>query len=82
MSELTKCNYCTLKSIERRTRLSGEKVITRPAKGGGIDVFRVKAGREHFAAWLMELTAHCVCFGESSEPPPLTAHLRCEEVPF
>lgn len=65
MSELTRCNYCTLKDIKRKAKKEGKKVIVKRGKhnfedsfmGPGIDVFI----DDKKTAWFMELTNHCVC---------------------
>lgn len=74
MSEKTRCNYCTLKWLERVAAKTNREVVqeegddeTKRVVGvKGTNVYLVPAGRElnrdvHFAAWLMELTDHCVC---------------------
>lgn len=63
MSELTRCNYCTLEDIKRRAKKDGEVVTTRPAKGGGVEVATHKPGEEpkEFGVWFMVLPDHCCC---------------------
>lgn len=63
MSELTRCNYCTLRDIKRNAKIHGEVVTVRPAKGGGIEVATHKPDEDpdSFSVWFMELTDHCVC---------------------
>lgn len=63
MSELTSCNYCTLQRIKREARERGERVLLRPAKGGGIECATHKPNEQpkKFTVWFMELTDHCVC---------------------
>jgi hypothetical protein len=67
MSDLTSCNYCTLKRIRKDAKENG-KIVVLKASGfmGGIDVFVLKRGekldrKEHFCAWLMEIPDRCVC---------------------
>jgi len=65
MSERTRCNYCTLKWLERVAAKTKREVVQEPGEGG-TNVYLVPVGRElncnvHFAAWLMELTDHCDC---------------------
>ncbi len=62
MSELTQCNYCSLKSIKRRAKEKNQKVVLKPAKKGkyymgGQDVFV----NGEFVAWFMELSNRCCC---------------------
>jgi sugar phosphate isomerase/epimerase len=65
MSELTPCNYCSLKTIKRRAEKHGLKVtviggtvyahppdVTEPAKA---------EGDKYWTAWMMEITDYCVC---------------------
>jgi hypothetical protein len=70
MSELTPCNYCTLKSIKRRaeeggmtvTLLNGD-VYVHPAT---VAIKELSSGEDgereqYWRAWFMKLTDHCVC---------------------
>ena len=63
MSELTPCNYCTLKHIRARAREDGEKVTLAKPKDKDMDELMEVAvsldGEE--VAWFMKLTDHCVC---------------------
>lgn len=70
MSELTQCNYCSLKNIKRHAKREGKVVTLRPAKRekyymGGLDVFVHPKGvvptQKHFKAWFMELGNSCCC---------------------
>lgn len=66
VSELTPCNFCSLKRMKERAELSGKEVILR-----GLDAYIVPKGQplptdpaeleKAWAAWFMELTNHCVC---------------------
>lgn len=75
MSELTSCNYCTLRAIRNRAP-KGARVIVREHDGrfsgfeGGVDVFVVPAGiavsddddlGSYHKCWFMELTTKCAC---------------------
>ena len=44
MSDLTRCNYCTLQNIKRRAKEEGNKVILKPGWRGGTDVYVVPKG--------------------------------------
>ena len=64
MSDLTQCNYCSLKQIKRNAKEGGKKVEVAPATiefeasvGKGV---HVKVDGK-IVAWFMELTNHCVC---------------------
>ncbi len=67
MSDLTSCNYCTLRRIRAEAKREKKKVkiVTTKYVGemrefksqGGVDIL-VDGER---VAWLMELTNHCVC---------------------
>lgn len=76
MSELTLCNYCSLKQIERLAEAAGEKVIvyrntayTVPkalSKKAFLDLPDgdpdKKTGKgKYFSAWFMQLPDHCCC---------------------
>ena len=71
MSELTQCNFCSLRTIERKAKAAKKQVSTIYNKEhGGMDVFvhpkKVKISqenkpKEYFVAWFMELSTHCVC---------------------
>ena len=76
MSELTRCNYCSLQNIKRRAKEQGARVYVRPSKfmGGGYDIFVVSAGDKldasvdkdgncgwQWVSWMMEIPDHCVC---------------------
>jgi hypothetical protein len=61
MSELTSCNYCTLKRIKARAEKDGNQVIVK-----GQNVYVIPKGRkltpeDKFTIWFMSLTNHCVC---------------------
>jgi len=75
MSELTPCNYCTLRRIRERAKVSGVRVtVLRDAKWGlgGVNVYvhpvkvNVRKLREYDrgkyrAAWFMEVGQSCEC---------------------
>jgi hypothetical protein len=50
MSELTECNFCTLRGMKRRAKAQGKRVITLPGRltdaglPRGIDVYTVPPG--------------------------------------
>jgi hypothetical protein len=65
MSELTPCNYCSLKKIKIRAEKEG-KIVT--AVGQDIYIHPPEVERKdlhedgpYWAAWMMEITDHCVC---------------------
>jgi hypothetical protein len=72
MSELTPCNYCSLRNIRRRAERKGLNVTLRH-EGSGTTVYIHPSDvtefplredgepDEYFAAWFMALTDHCVC---------------------
>lgn len=73
MSELTRCNFCTLQSIRRYQKGTGAKV-RQISRGGWITIYVVPKGKklntkrkvdgnpsEQFVASFMELTSFCVC---------------------
>jgi hypothetical protein len=57
MSELTRCNYCTLQSIKAR---HGEDQVFIRYNGHGWLEVRIH-GKDEPLAWFLILTAHCVC---------------------
>lgn len=73
MSELTPCNYCTLRRIKARAKKKDQRVTTTPAKNsrGGIDILMyprhlgakdARADRKKYkVAWLMKITNKCCC---------------------
>ena len=70
MSELTQCNFCTLKDIKRRAEVQHKKVsILGDSLNGGKRIYvhpkKVKLSQdnkeEYFVAWFMELTDSCAC---------------------
>jgi len=71
MSELTRCNYCTLADIKRRAKEGNKRVIQKWSKPGGVDVYVLPKDRKKYqheeppeaskVAWLAALTSHCVC---------------------
>lgn len=46
MSELTKCNFCSLRELKRRARKEGTRIVIRanPGKLKGVDVYLVPKG--------------------------------------
>jgi hypothetical protein len=75
MSELTRCNYCDLRSIERGAKQDDMVITKLVGWKGGIDVFVHPSGAEitkksqgdnhphqkWFRAWFMSITDHCCC---------------------
>lgn len=70
MSELTRCNYCSLNSIKQRAKRSGKQVTTQRREDGWLEVYvhpaEVKIvtdeDREVYRqASMMAVTDHCVC---------------------
>jgi hypothetical protein len=76
MSELTKCNYCDLKSIRRRARARGEKIVVVgqtayriPKSMSKRDFMKLPTGSvdartgkgKYFVAWFMAIPDHCCC---------------------
>jgi len=70
MSEFTTCNYCKLRDIKANAKKTNSKVkIKSDIKYGGKKVFIYNESEqldesedsEHFEAWFMALTDHCVC---------------------
>lgn len=57
MSDLTPCNWCTLRWMRAEAKRTGARITTAPAKDGGTDVFR----NGQWIAWFMELTDRCAC---------------------
>jgi len=63
MSELTICNYCRLKRMQKR----GFRIVKKPSLlGEGYNIYRIPKGqkldrKEHWIGWMMEITDHCVC---------------------
>lgn len=56
MSELTRCNYCTLQDVRRRN--PGKRVSTRRDEHGWL---RVLIDGEPAGISFLELTTRCVC---------------------
>ena len=68
MSELTKCNYCTLQTISYQAVCEGKEVAIRPKwnpEFDGFDVFvhpkNETPKQEHWVCWFMELGNGCGC---------------------
>ena len=73
MSELTSCNYCTLKRIQARAKREGKKVTLLPSVFmGGTEVYvhtkhvdirklSDKDREQHPSSWLMAIPDHCCC---------------------
>lgn len=73
MSELTPCNFCTLRRIKARAKKKDQRVIATPAKNslGGTDVLvypkhlgakDARADRKQYkVARLMKITDKCCC---------------------
>lgn len=58
MSELTKCNHCTLRWMKSDARRKGKKVAVRWDLATGMWV--VLVGGEK-AAWMLKITKKCAC---------------------
>lgn len=72
MSELTPCNYCNLRRIQRRAERQGKRVMLKPSPyhvwTGGQDVYLIDTTGERrptrkrqWVAWMAEIPDHCVC---------------------
>ena len=76
MSELTPCNYCNLRSIERRAKADGQQRVTLIGGiGGFIDIYvhpdsvsaqalavgKVSERKLYWQAAMVAITDHCVC---------------------
>lgn len=63
LSELTQCNYCTLKDITLRAADRGATVTVSPdpdPRMGGMLAVQA-SDRDKPSAWFMALSDHCVC---------------------
>lgn len=58
MSELTRCNYCSLRDMHRRADERGVKVIVSNDDGWVSARF---SDSDEPSAWFLQLTSHCVC---------------------
>ncbi len=76
MSELTRCNYCSLQGVKQRAKEKNLKVtvLTDGWGGslGGLSVYvhpkeikipklSIKEREKYFSRWLMELSDRCAC---------------------
>ena len=67
MSELTRCNYCTLQSIRRRAERENQQVTILAqncyvhSKDVNISELNEESREQYFVAWFMELTEGCAC---------------------
>lgn len=77
MSELTECNHCSLKAIQRRADKQDKEVLVVSAPkfsfDKGVEVFTVPKGFDpeqlsdiptrdkYFCCWFAELSERCVC---------------------
>jgi hypothetical protein len=69
MSELTPCNFCTLRRLRNRADRRGTQIVTRAATGfGGTDVFEIPKDHQgepdrakHFVAWMWGIPESCCC---------------------
>ena len=67
MSELTRCNYCTLKIIKARAKKERKPVKVVSAKyEGELEQFSSMGGLDVLVdgekvAWFMAVSDHCVC---------------------
>lgn len=70
MSELTPCNYCSLRQIRKSAKRRGQRVSLRSQTDHGHwpkgqDVYLHPPGerpaKKWWVGWLAEITDHCVC---------------------
>jgi len=67
MSCHTRCNYCTLRDMEKVAERGRGEVVLRPAPHegmpDGVDVLIRYPNEDEpvWCAWLMKLSDHCVC---------------------
>jgi hypothetical protein len=72
MSELTPCCFCVLAGLRKQAARAGMQVTVQPATANGfgfpkcVDVIvhppdETPDCEKHFAAWLGEVSDHCVC---------------------
>lgn len=61
MSELTKCNHCSLRDMEARAAERGATVIVAVRPGDDNWISARYSDEEEPSAWFKVLTAHCVC---------------------
>ena len=60
MSELTRCNYCTLRSIKSRAASQDQSVLLAQTMLDGREWITVSVDGHRVASFL-SLTDHCVC---------------------
>lgn len=60
MSELTRCNYCTLQSIRERANAKGQSVAVIQATLNFEDWIEVEVDGKRVVSF-KELSDHCVC---------------------
>lgn len=62
MSELTRCNWCSLREMRAKAKRRGARVIVENGTGDFTDWKVVSySDRELPSAYFMELSDHCVC---------------------
>ena len=75
MSELTPCNYCTLKRLKLSAKETGNRVVVKQSKKKvivgmpGFDVYVLpnrsnlteSNKKQYWICWFGDLTDHCVC---------------------
>jgi hypothetical protein len=71
MSELTTCNYCSLKRITESAKKQGKIVTRRNANGGvyihvhgkdePVDTTDWDSGNKQIVSWMVEISERCVC---------------------
>lgn len=69
MSELTRCNYCSLQQLTKQAKKEGKRVERFPSAKmkplGGFEIHLLrpgeKVGPKNWEAWMMTITDHCVC---------------------
>lgn len=64
MSELTPCNYCSLRKIKANAKKNGLLVLHEPHLGG-TNIYTYVEGHKvetlKFKAWFMEISNQCCC---------------------
>lgn len=69
MSEMTQCNFCSLRRYKERAEKTGMtiRLVKRPSQGfpDGLDIHKLKPGEEpnkkNKIGWFAKLTDHCCC---------------------
>ena len=62
MSELTECNYCSLKDMKRRAAARGVEVITEQGRSNMVGWISARySDQDEPSAYFAQLTSECVC---------------------